>query len=66
MNENVVFDGPASVTFGVQAVRLSFTDGDISAIDPFAAGSGAVRGLEPTPNGAPNIITIEGRRAEVS
>jgi hypothetical protein len=65
-NEKVVFDGPTPVTFGVQAVRLGFTDGHISAIDPFAAGSGAVRGLEPTANGAPNIITIEGAFADIS
>jgi|SRR5271165_551945 len=65
-NEKVVFDGPTPVTFGVQAVRLSFTDGHISALDPFAAGSGAVRGLEATSKGAPNIITVEGAFVEIS
>jgi hypothetical protein len=66
-NEKVVFEGPAPVTFGVQAVRLGFDDkGHISAIDPFAVGSGAVRGLEMTGGGAPNIITIEGMFADIS
>ena len=64
-NEKIAFEGPTPVTFGVQAVRLGFTDGHISAIDPFAAGSGAVRGLEKTSNGAPNLVTAEGMFVEI-
>jgi hypothetical protein len=65
-NEKVVFDGPVPVTFGVQAIRLSFVDGHISAIDPFAAGSGAVRGLEMTGEGAPNLVTVEGMFVDIA
>src|SRR5271157_3311773 len=65
-NQKVVFEGPSPVTFGVQAVRLSFNNGQFSAIDAFAAGSGAVRGLETTPDGAPNVITIDGMFADIS
>ncbi len=65
-NEKVAFEGPNPVTFGVQAVRLGFNDGQISAIDPFAAGSGAVRGLEMTSQGAPNLVTVEGMFVDIS
>lgn len=65
-NNKVVFDGPAPITFGVQAVRLSFdSTGHVSAIDPFAVGSGAVRGLEMTDQGAPNLILFDGTFVDV-
>lgn len=66
-NNKVVFDGASPITFGVQAVRLSFDDkGHISAIDPFGVGSGAVRGLEISDKGAPNLISVEGIFVDIS
>ena len=66
-NDKIAFEGAEPVTFGVQAVRLSFDNtGHMSAIDPFAVGSGAVRGLEMTDKGAPNLVTVEGMFVDIS
>src|SRR6516162_7404622 len=59
-NTKVVYEGSAAITFGVQALRLSFDEnGKITGFTPVAGGSGAVRGLEPAAAGTPNLLKLQ-------
>ncbi len=60
-SSKVVYEGPAALAFGVQAVRLFYDrQGRFTAFDPIAPGSAAVRGLMARPVRVPELFTVEG------
>ena len=69
-SQKVIFEGPAAVTFGVQAAQLRFDkSGVITALDQIAAGSG-VLGLAAKPKtqaqGKPRLVTSKSRFIEIA
>jgi hypothetical protein len=65
-NNKVVYEGAAPITFGVQAIRLGFSDlGHITGFTSVAPGQGAVLGTEPAASGIPNLVSIQTTFAEV-
>lgn len=60
-NTKIAYEGARAVTFGAQAIKLSFNEnGDFTAFNPLKAGEAAVRMFGLAAAGQPELVEVDG------